>query len=136
MSSATSIGLSANSWLRCHARMPPSCFPVSVSYSSSLNSSKLCHYIRRASSEGKIYSPIIVFSSYPFGASCLSLNQLQLCQHSYPQVMWIFCFFFLCREVYRFGVGASELTYLTSINKIDKRKELLFRGCCELQFFI
>ncbi|ESW15755.1 hypothetical protein PHAVU_007G099300 [Phaseolus vulgaris] len=52
MSSATSIGLSANSWLRCHARMPPSCFPVSVSYSSSLNSSKLCHYIRRASSEG------------------------------------------------------------------------------------
>ncbi|XP_014493602.1 uncharacterized protein LOC106755891 isoform X2 [Vigna radiata var. radiata] len=52
MSSATSIGLSANSWLRCHVSMPPSCFPVSVSYSSSSNSSKFCHYIRRASSEG------------------------------------------------------------------------------------
>ncbi|KAG2401820.1 uncharacterized protein HKW66_Vig0191430 [Vigna angularis] len=53
MSSATSIGLSANSWLRYHVSMPPSCFPVSVSYSSSSsNSSKFCHYIRRASYEG------------------------------------------------------------------------------------
>ncbi|CAJ1976720.1 unnamed protein product [Sphenostylis stenocarpa] len=52
MSSATSIGFSANSWLLCHARMPPSCFPVSVSYSSSWNSSKFNHYTQRASSEG------------------------------------------------------------------------------------
>lgn len=71
-----------------------------------------------------LLSSAIIFEEHPlkvkftilsFGASCLSSNQLQLCQHSYPQVMWSFCCFFLCRD------GASELTYLTSINKIDKK---------------
>ncbi|KAG4910769.1 hypothetical protein JHK87_056885 [Glycine soja] len=56
MSSATAIGFSANWWLRCHGRMtPPSCFPVSVSYSSSFNSnssSSKFNYIHGASSEG------------------------------------------------------------------------------------
>ncbi|TKY51635.1 hypothetical protein E2542_SST23154 [Spatholobus suberectus] len=51
MSSATAIGFSVNWWLRCHARMPRSCFPVSVPSCSSLNSSKL-KYFHRASSEG------------------------------------------------------------------------------------
>ncbi|WVY98469.1 hypothetical protein V8G54_030620 [Vigna mungo] len=79
MSSATSIGLSANSWLRCHVSMPPSCFPVSVSYSSSSsNFSKFCHYIRRASSEGKIYNLITVFSNTHLGHCAGALRTTNL----------------------------------------------------------
>ncbi|KAK7391402.1 hypothetical protein VNO78_19818 [Psophocarpus tetragonolobus] len=52
MTSATTIGSSLNWWLQNHVRMPPSCFPVSLPYSSSsLNSSKF-NSIMRASSEG------------------------------------------------------------------------------------
>jgi len=75
MSSATSIGLSANSWFGCGVRMPPSCFPVSVSYSYCLDSSKFCHYIRRASSEGKIYNSII-WGIVPFFKSTSIMSTL------------------------------------------------------------
>lgn len=59
MSSA--VGFSVCSWLRCHARKPPSCSvlsPVSVSFGSFLNQvthSKLKH-VHRASSEGEFLS--------------------------------------------------------------------------------